>query len=59
MTTATEITVSQIKALRTEAGMAGDSKMVAICDAALDLGEDSSEWAECARVIADAAAQVD
>ena len=54
MTTTTETTVSQIKALRTEAGMAGDSKMVAISDAALDLGKDSSEWAECARVIAEA-----
>lgn len=50
-------TTTQIKALRDEAAAAGDTKMVAICESALRKGEDSSEWAECERAIADAAAQ--
>lgn len=51
------MTTTQIKALRDEAAKAGDEKMVRIAEVALDLGEDSSEWRECERVIADAAAQ--
>ena len=50
-------TTTQIETLRNEAAKAGDDKMVRICDAALDLGEGSSEWLECERVIANAAAQ--
>lgn len=50
-------TEDQIKTLRREAAQAGDTKQVKICDAAIDKGEGSSEWAECVRVIADAAAQ--
>lgn len=50
-------TTKQIKTLRDEAGVAGDEKMVRICDAALELGEESSEWRECERVIAEAKAQ--
>lgn len=56
MTTAT-ITSEQIETLRGEAAAAGDDAMVRICDAAIRKGEESSEWRECARVIADAAAQ--
>lgn len=51
---AAEITDAQIEALRTEAGGAGDSAQVAICDRALQ--GDESARAECARVIADAQA---
>lgn len=50
------VTDMQIKALRSEAGSAGDLEQVAICDRALR-GDDDAR-AECARVIADAAAQV-
>lgn len=50
-----EITDSQIRALRSEAGVAGDEKQVAICDRALD--GDEAARRECARVIADAAGQ--
>lgn len=50
-------TAHQIETLRNEAAKANDYAMVRICDAALELGEDSSEWRECERVIADAAAQ--
>ena len=55
--TTTSVTKAQISRLRSEAGAAGDAKMVRICDAALEGGEESSEWRECARVIADAVAQ--
>lgn len=54
---ATQITDAQIEALRTEAGAAGDSGQVAICDRALDGNE--SARAECARVIGDAVAMAD
>lgn len=50
----TQITDAQIEALRTEAGAAGDSAQVAICDRARE--GDESARAECARVIANAAA---
>ncbi|MCA9630058.1 MAG: hypothetical protein KC766_20445 [Myxococcales bacterium] len=50
-----EITDEQIEALRAEAAAAGDSAMVTICDSALAYHESSR--IECARVIADAAAQ--
>jgi hypothetical protein len=48
----TPITDEQIEALRAEAGAAGDSTMVAICDRAIDGSE--TDRAECARVISDA-----
>ena len=51
----TNLTTSQIEALRAEAAQAGDFAMVDICNAALD--GDSDAMAECARVIVDAAAQ--
>lgn len=50
----------QVRALRTEAAEAGDLRMVAVCDRALDPRDDlGTEEArvEVARVIADAAAQ--
>lgn len=50
-------TMKQIKALRNEAAVAGDDKMVRICEAALERGEESSEWRECERVLAEAHAQ--
>lgn len=49
------VTTSQIRTLRDEAGTAGDLEQVAVCDKALDGDKDAA--AECARVIADAAAQ--
>ena len=49
------ITAADIRALRDEAGQAGDLEQVEICTQALDGSEDA--WAECERVIADAAAQ--
>jgi len=49
------ITRAQIAALRSEAGVAGDLAQVAICDRAL--AGDAEARRECARVIADAAAQ--
>lgn len=51
----TTITDTQIEQLRTEAGQAGDHLQVAICDRAIE--GDEQTRAECARVIADAAAQ--
>ena len=51
------MTRDAILALRTEAAAAGDTQQVAVCDAALD--RDPHALAECARVIADAAAQDD
>lgn len=51
------MTTTQIETLRSEAAAAGDEKMVRIAERALELGEDSSEWRECERVIAEAAAQ--
>ncbi len=51
----TETTTEQIEALRSEAGTAGDRKMVAICDRAL--AGDETAIAECARAIAAARAQ--
>ena len=50
----TSITVEQVKALRDEAGQAGDTAQVEICDAALE--GDGTAWATCENVIADAAA---
>ncbi len=50
-------TRTQIETLRTEAGSAGDDKMVRICDAALELGEESTAWRECSRAIAESQAQ--
>ena len=50
----------RVRALRSEAAEAGDLRMVAICDRALDPRDDVSTEearAECARVIAEAAAQ--
>ena len=52
----TAITDEQITALSAEAAQAGDLEMVNICNCALLLG-DGNARAECARVIADAAAQ--
>lgn len=51
----TDITRSQIIALRDEAAAHGDIEMVDICTKALDGDQDA--WAECERVIHDAAAQ--
>lgn len=51
------VTRTQIETLSNEAAQAGDEKMVAICDAAIESGEESSEWRECERVIGEAAAQ--
>lgn len=45
---------TDIRKLSTEAATAGDLAMVAICDRALD--GDEAAIAECARVIAEAAA---
>lgn len=53
----TTITTRQIETLRTEAGMAGDTKMVAICDRALAGSQRARR--ECARVIRAAQAQQD
>lgn len=53
----TDITDAQIEALRTEAAHAWDYDQVAICDRALQ-GDDAAR-AECAEVIADAAAMDD
>lgn len=49
------ITTEQIQTLRSEAAEAGDAKQVEICDRAID--GDAAAIRECARVIADAAAQ--
>lgn len=54
-TTTTHVTDEQIVILRAEAGAAGDTAQVAICDRALD--GDVTARVECARVIADAEAQ--
>lgn len=54
-TTADTITNEQITALRREAGAAGDTAMVAVCDRAL--AGSARARRECARVIADAEAQ--
>lgn len=51
------ISDSAIRRLRDEAGAAGDLEQVSLCDRALD-GDDAA-LIECARVIADAQAQVD
>ena len=48
-------TDTQLEALRTEAGQAGDLAQVALCDRALD--GDAAALAACARVITYAAAQ--
>lgn len=50
-----KITSAQIAALKSEAANAGDSKMVAVCDRALDGSRRAI--AEVRRVLADAAAQ--
>lgn len=58
--TTIEITRTDIKHLRAEAGIAGDEKMVRICDKALecedptDGGAAARAWNECAAVIAEA-----
>ena len=52
---AVRVSPAQIRALRSEAGVAGDLAQVAICDRAL--AGDADARRECARVIADAAAQ--
>lgn len=51
------LTNARIRALATEAGAHGDQEMVAICERALDGDADARR--ECARVMADAAAQAD
>lgn len=53
----TEITRSQIIALRGEAAAHGDVEMVDICNKALEGDQDA--WAECERAINEAAAQSD
>jgi hypothetical protein len=50
-----QFTADEIRALRGEAGQAGDLEMVAICEQALD--GDYRALHEVARVIADARAQ--
>jgi hypothetical protein len=55
-TTIKTITRDQIKGLRLKARAAGDTKQVAICDAALE--HDPEALAECVRVISDAEARV-
>lgn len=54
MTPATQPTTDQIKALRSEAGVAGDSRQVELCDRALR--GDLAALAACARAIAAARA---
>ena len=49
------ITTADVRALRDEAGQAGDLKQAEICTQALD-GDDDA-WAECERVITSARAQ--
>ena len=56
-TTIDTITITQISTLRDEAGSAGDTAMVRICDAAFTGDRDAV--AECARCIADAEAMDD
>jgi len=56
-TTETEMSNEQIKALRKEAGAAGDYEMVEVCDRAL-AGDDAA-IAECEKIIADAKAMED
>ena len=51
------ITTADIRALRDEAGEAGDLSQVAVCDRALDGDQDAR--AECERVILDARAQME
>lgn len=51
-----EYTTRQIEELRQEAGQAGDSEMVIICDRAL--AGDGNARAECADAIAEAQAQL-
>ena len=46
---ATQITSTRIETLRTEAAQAGDTKMVAICDRALN--GSARATAECRKVI--------
>ena len=41
----------RVRALRYEAAMAGDMRMVAICDRALDCRDDYEAREECARVM--------
>lgn len=47
--------LTQVQALRTKAGAAGDQAQVALCDRAI--AGDEAALRECARVIAEAAAQ--
>lgn len=47
----------EIEQLRDEAGVAGDSAMVADCERALDEGKASDAWAACVEAILDAMAQ--
>lgn len=61
-TSSTPAHAADVRALRDEAAVAGDLKMVAICDLALDQANDSeagyAAWVECERVIRDAKARV-
>jgi len=52
-----EINDKQIRQLRDEAGIAGDWEQIKVCNRALE--GDEAARAECARVIAAAAAQVE
>lgn len=51
------ITRIGIQLLRDEASAAGDTAQVEICDAALRYGRVTQAWAECERVIDEAATQ--
>ncbi len=51
------VTADQIRALMTEAAAAGDAAQVEMCEDALADVDGGKARAECARVIADAAAQ--
>jgi hypothetical protein len=55
------IHAEDVRRLRSEAARAGDMAMVAVCDRALDIADDSPEgyaaWDECERVIREARTQ--
>jgi hypothetical protein len=61
MSAPTPVYSEDVRKLRSEAAQAGDLRMVAICDLALDHSDDSpvayAAWDECERVIRDARAQ--
>lgn len=52
-----DITSTDIRALRDEAGQAGDSEQVALCERALDGSDEARE--ECERVITEARRNAD